>query len=382
MCAVSIGYYISKRFKKSTNKFSVYFATNALPLLRTSLLALYFFVVLHKLNYDFFKTDISCGAVLFENLLNNLKLINIGFIDNFYSTNQSLIANFSIYFSLCAELTIPILLLFKGSRNLGLILGLLFHFLLGLEGLGAIVSFTAMMFTYLVLFSSDALVAKALETIKNFKRYFIIGFTITTLLIAISLGFLSHNIFNKVVGLVWVIYTLITIGFYIKNIRLKSENTLRLNSEYLIFWMFPLLVVLNGFAPYLGLKTQTSFSMFSNLITENGKTNHFFIPSELQIFDYQREIVIIKDTNMKNLSSSDTWNQDKAYNFLLFEFIKKVETIDEGYVSFEVNDKPYYIEKKNGKVTTSSIKLNQNKISRKLLLFRPIYSDNISYCQQ
>ena len=265
---------------------------------------------------------------------------------------------------------------------MGLILGLLFHFLLGLEGLGAIVSFTAMMFTYLVLFSSDALVAKALETIKNFKRYFIIGFTITTLLIAISLGFLSHNIFNKVVGLVWVIYTLITIGFYIKNIRLKSENTLRLNSEYLIFWMFPLLVVLNGFAPYLGLKTQTSFSMFSNLITENGKTNHFFIPSELQIFDYQREIVIIKDTNMKNLSSSDTWNQDKAYNFLLFEFIKKVETIDEGYVSFEVNDKPYYIEKKNGKVTTSSIKLNQNKISRKLLLFRPIYSDNISYCQQ
>ena len=381
MTTVVIGYYLKQRLTSTLVSLPAYFTDNAFPLLRSSIIILYFFVVLHKLNYDFFKTDISCGAVLFENMLHNLQLTRLEFIENFYENNQHRIANFSIYFSIIAELLIPILLLFKRTRNLGLVFAMVFHFILALEGLGAIVSFTTMMFTYLLLFSSDELIEKAIRTTKKYQSYLRLGFMVALVIIAISF-IISHNIFNKVVGLIWLIYSISVIIFFARNIKLHSNNAVKLSSKSLIYWIFPLLVFVNGFAPYLGLKTQTSFSMFSNLITENGRTNHFFIPNEFQVFDYQKELVYIDDTNMKNLLSDDVWNKGVSYNYLLFEFVKKVKGTDEGYVKFKVNNTSHYIEKHQGKVIKSSINLNQNSILNKLLLFRPVYSKNISYCQQ
>ena len=57
--------------------------------------------------------------------------------------------------------------------------------------------------------------------------------------------------------------------------------------------MFPALLVANGFLPYLGAKTETSFAMYSNLRTEGGQTNHWLMPASLQIWDYQRDLVKI-----------------------------------------------------------------------------------------
>jgi hypothetical protein len=41
-------------------------------------------------------------------------------------------------------------------------------------------------------------------------------------------------------------------------------------------------VVVNGMAPYLGLKTESAFAMFSNLRTEGGEWNHLFMPSGMR----------------------------------------------------------------------------------------------------
>ncbi len=382
MSAVIIAYYINKKNNIKLTTLPDYFALHAIPLLRSCLIILYFFVVLHKLNYDFFKTEISCGAVLFENLVNNLRLTKVVFIEYIYDNNQTLISNFSIYTSLIAELLIPILLLFRRSRNFGLVFAMLFHFVLAMEGLGAIVSFTAMMFTYLILFSSVEMVDRVIETTQRYSRYLSIGAVIAVAMLSISYLFFTRNIFNMLVGLTWVTYIITTIIFYISHIKLSSKNSIKLSSPSLVLWIFPLLVFINGFAPYLGLKTQTSFSMFSNLITENGRTNHFFIPSDFQIFNYQKELVYIEYTNIKNISSPDAWNKDRKYNLLLFEFIRKINSVDSGYVKFNVNDKSHYIEKKNGEVVKSTIELHQNRLLKKLLLFRPVYSENISYCQQ
>jgi hypothetical protein len=51
-------------------------------------------------------------------------------------------------------------------------------------------------------------------------------------------------------------------------------------------------VLLNGASPYLGLKTETSFSMFSNLRTEAGEENHLFLP-RLDWFELQDDVVEI-----------------------------------------------------------------------------------------
>ena len=61
-----------------------------------------------------------------------------------------------------------------------------------------------------------------------------------------------------------------------------------------VLLVFPLLVVLNGMSPYLGLRTVPTFSMFSNLRTEGGITNHLFMPATaLRVASYQEDLVTI-----------------------------------------------------------------------------------------
>ena len=43
--------------------------------------------------------------------------------------------------------------------------------------------------------------------------------------------------------------------------------------------------------PYLGLRTRTSFTMFSNLRTEGGQTNHLFMPLSWHFAGWQKDIV-------------------------------------------------------------------------------------------
>ncbi len=59
----------------------------------------------------------------------------------------------------------------------------------------------------------------------------------------------------------------------------------------------PLLLFVNGMTPYLGLKSENAFAMFSNLRTEGGETNHLFIPVATQVFGFQRDLVEVVDSS-------------------------------------------------------------------------------------
>ena len=56
--------------------------------------------------------------------------------------------------------------------------------------------------------------------------------------------------------------------------------------------------------PYLGLKTETSFSMFSNLQTEESQWNHCFLPNWLRVFGYQDHLVTIIKTSIPILQKA------------------------------------------------------------------------------
>lgn len=53
------------------------------------------------------------------------------------------------------------------------------------------------------------------------------------------------------------------------------------------------LILLNGFSPYLGLKTEAAFSMYSNLRTEGPHWNHLLLPARLKLGPYQDDLVSI-----------------------------------------------------------------------------------------
>jgi hypothetical protein len=56
-------------------------------------------------------------------------------------------------------------------------------------------------------------------------------------------------------------------------------------------WLIPLLALVNGATSYLGLKTVANYSMFSNLRTEGGQTNHVLIPAgQFFVAEYQNDL--------------------------------------------------------------------------------------------
>eukprot|EP00746_Dinoflagellata_sp_MGD_P141816 gnl/MRDRNA2_/MRDRNA2_74861_c0_seq3.p1 gnl/MRDRNA2_/MRDRNA2_74861_c0~~gnl/MRDRNA2_/MRDRNA2_74861_c0_seq3.p1 ORF type:complete len:323 (+),score=31.97 gnl/MRDRNA2_/MRDRNA2_74861_c0_seq3:118-969(+) len=79
-------------------------------------------------------------------------------------------------------------------------------------------------------------------------------------------------------------------------------------------------LALNGSAPYLGIKTQGTWTMFSNLRVENGSSNHFVVPVSFQIFDELRDIVYVNSTNFMTLKAFHLilWGDDGSPSAIAF----------------------------------------------------------------
>jgi hypothetical protein len=50
-------------------------------------------------------------------------------------------------------------------------------------------------------------------------------------------------------------------------------------------------LVVNAASPYVGLKTEATFAMFSNLQTEPGHWNHLLVPEAVRVFGAQDDLV-------------------------------------------------------------------------------------------
>lgn len=131
-----------------------------------------------------------------------------------------------------------------------------------------------------------------------------------------------------------------------------------------------LLILLNGASPYLGLKTETSFAMFSNLRTEGRGTNHLLVTREARLTEHQDDLVTIErssDAELERLS-------DHGYRLTWFEF--------RSYLSrkAQAGDGPISVgyvrrgERRFVADATADPELSQPDqwLARKLLYFRPV----------
>lgn len=353
-----------------------------MPVGRITLVILYFYVVFHKLNSSFFDPTISCAGQFFEDVLQNLGLNRIKFINNILLENNLAIRTISIYFTLISEAIIPVLLVFKRTRNVGILYGLLFHLILPFQGHVGIYSFSAMIYVFYIFFWEE----KPFQVFYSFfqkKHFLIIIFFITNLILVIvakkSGGWF---LFNTLSTLFWFIYSVIHIKLFYTSVKL-SNTTNHINADYNLsfLWITPILVFINGLVPYLGLKTEFSYSMFSNLSTEKGNTNHYIIPATSQIFDYQKQIVQVIETDNEKLIKADRYFKMEV-EFVLFEFVRILnESKDDFHVKFALNEKEYDLRKVNGKYNEDiGLDLNQNYLEKKFFKFRHIYTGS-SLCQ-
>lgn len=262
------------------------------PVCRLSLLITYFFTFFHKLNLDFLNPAVSC-ATYFYRLSVPQPLVAWG------PNPAGIFGYFLIYSTLLFEALIPLLLSFRKTRGIGILLGLLFHIALGITNY----HFSVMVYAIYLLFLPPSF----FQNFRIGRRFWVIPLTLIGLfaLFFFKASTLDLPLWRSPLGsyrsVVWVMLSSsLTAGYLYCLLRNKipfkeMRGTFRVQWKPL--FVFPLVVFINGLMPYLGIKTSSSYAMFSNLVTE-GTSNHLIIPKgALQILDYQDDLVRIVEAN-------------------------------------------------------------------------------------
>ncbi len=347
------------------------------PIVRVELLILYFFVVFHKLNSGFFAPEISC-ATDFLVAQDSTGLV---------AQNKQLLA-LNAYISIGAEAIIPLLLLFRRTRNLGLLIGLVFHCILAFNPRNGFYDISSMIFATYILFMTEDFtneVYKWYDKILAWKAKFEAGlqrFTVPKLgmifagvgavfaILVLLMWYLNAKDYFR--EIFWTAFNIAFIGpFLFSMFKAKKagvglgKNPFRIPAWSLAF--FPVLVFVNGLSPYLGLMTENAYAMFSNLRTEGGKTNHYIVPVSTQIFDYQKDLVEVVSSTDSLLTKTVRENQLMVYfafkNYVNIKKPKRVEYIRNGERKLFVWDDP----------ATHGDMLNRDaRLLRKVMGFRTI----------
>jgi hypothetical protein len=311
------------------------------PSVRVSVILLYFFVTLAKLNDDFLDPIGSCAAEMYRDIA-PLDLA---------SPVLAWTPTAAIYGTLLFEGGIPILLLFRTTRTPAVVAGLLFHLLLAFHPYGGVEGFSSMMFAMLFLFTVDDLPATAsaqLDRLRAGLRSRCAVWALSGLLlvaVAVTLGQ------GRLVLSLWLLMTLPLIAFFLfvlfRNPGGRRASHGPLFAGPVLMYVFPVLVLVNGMAPYLGFKTETSLAMFSNLRTEDGATNHLFIPTSWQLAHYQNDLVTITTSDLPEFREL----ADDGYSLTRFEFERMLWLHDDFDVSCECYGTTLRISKEDGVVS-------------------------------
>ncbi len=278
------------------------------PILRIELLVFYFWVVFHKLNPDFFVPDVSCAVSLMDKLARALSL----------PVNPSWARGLAIYGTLAIEAAIPVLLVLRSTRSAGILLGMGFHFMVALA---TFYDFSSLLFACFFLFvpqNHPELLERWWQGIRERARPAALWrlakspawqsglLAVALVILVFSLGSSDWSTTPKLAWILWWIYGLSVIALCALPIALgpaecrPAAKLLAVRPRALL--ALPLLVFLNGASPHLGFKTENSFAMFSNLRTEGGENNHYLVPAGIQVFDFQRDLIVLHSSSDASLT--------------------------------------------------------------------------------
>lgn len=358
------------------------------PVLKAMMVIMYYFAFIAKLNVDFFDVDLSCVSFMYGDLVRRIPFI----------PTADWAKSSAIWSTIAIEAAIPILLTFRRTRYAGVAIGMPFHLMLGLIGHR---TFSALAFALYALFLMTPLQIVVQRQLTRISDHFGNRWnTIVTLLRVLTVsgvifllaadlsgnyraGYGPFLIYRFAWGfwilwscmIAWLYFSAMTLHFMQRHDWRAASPTAK--PQWL--WAICFLVCLNGSSQYLGLKTETCFTMYSNLRTEGRVNNHLFMPA-LRLAGYQDDLVEILETNDPELKK--LIDQQQLITF--FEFQSRLGT---------QRDTPHltvtYV--RDGQVSTfTRLKGTSNDkrfdsppplILRKLLFFRPVPKSDRCACQ-
>ncbi|MGH7868893.1 MAG: hypothetical protein ACREP9_14980, partial [Candidatus Dormibacteraceae bacterium] len=227
-----------------------------LPTARWCLILFYSFAAFSKLNSAFFDTAVSCSTYYFDESARSL-----GF-DTPLTVGAGGLSLLLPFVTVGTELSIPILLLNRRTRVLGVVLGLGFHSLIALDRVHLFIDFSSVLAAMFILFLPASFTLSALDFLKGKGTQLVILWTTIAGLILgaqwIGRGHLAHLTFGEGRLFIWYFFdAIIVLGVVNWLARYRGQDNERpftLRSKGPI-WLavVPALLVLNGLLPYVEL---------------------------------------------------------------------------------------------------------------------------------
>jgi len=275
------------------------------PFLRVSLLVLYAAAALAKMNPGYVDASVSCAAAMVPSVV---------WFDP-APVDASWLLGPAMWGSILIEAALPVLLVLPRTRVAGLVLGTAFHLVLALAGN---VPFSSLALAFYVAFLPPGLVSRmravtlarwpsstgarvgpaGLATfarpaaLATFAGLWTLGGVVTD---AEPSSATTAVAWGTRLVVVAVVLAAAALALAVRRAGGRPARPARLGLRlaHPAFTAGVVVLVLNAMAPYLGLKTESAFTMFSNLQTEAGSWNHAFIPEAVRVFGYQDELVSV-----------------------------------------------------------------------------------------
>ncbi|NNF54957.1 MAG: hypothetical protein HKN03_11000 [Acidimicrobiales bacterium] len=267
---------------------------STLPAIRLVLLLAYGLAAIAKHNADFYNPVKSCAGAL-------LSAASGGLVKGIA------LSTIAVVISVVVETSVPILLALPRARRFGVALAMIFHFGLSASPLFAVVDFTAILFPLFLLFLPNDDIEQIRLRLRDLSGKSQIArdikrFPVPTVVLAVALigvvGFAASVVSQASAWVIIEAYLFVVLFATITTIVKGRGVTAtprafgRIRPAQLVV---PLLLVVWGLSPYLGLRTTGVLSMFSNLQTE-AAGNHFFMPT-IRLAGWQDEIILVSEAN-------------------------------------------------------------------------------------
>lgn len=350
------------------------------PVVRLELLVLYFYAVLHKLNTDFLDPTLSCAAQQYGQIAAQFPLLPTAAWAQYSA----------IYGTLLVELAIPVLLVVRRTRLAGVLLATLFHFVLAVNPEAVFYDFSSMLFAvYFLYLPHDYWGALRERWVRSGAgagvRARVSGRTLrlaakgvlALIALAVVAAWLKGaaprqaatvNAAQEGARLAWVVYGGLLIAAFLTVARgtpllaaVRGLDSLRPRTA--VPALVLLLLLLNGLSPYLGLKTDNSFSMFSNLRTEGERWNHAILPPSMKVAGYQDDLVEIVSTSHPYLERIRRAGQRLTY----FDLRVRASERPAAAVTYVRGGRTYVVPR-----VADDPELRQAPALRRLFAFRPV----------
>jgi hypothetical protein len=257
-------------------------------------LVFYGFAAFAKLNSGFFDPSVSC-SVVFAN--QSLSAAGLPVVDS-----GSFVAASLPYLTAGIELVIPVLLLRRNTRMLGVVVALGFHGLLSFDLDQHIYDFTGALIPLFLLWLPDSITARLGRPIPR-RLQLMLGATLAVFLAGSIAppGQFNYVLLTDAFFVLWIPAMIALVAWVGSMWRQGTDRIFRPTSP--LAWALVALVFFNGLTPYLELKTANAWNMYSNLAVVDGESNHWVVRTGVPLSAGHRDPVEILATDDSGLAS-------------------------------------------------------------------------------